>query len=77
MNNDTVFPNAARTCGCGFKRGDDLIQPKAHYSWGAWVLMVIGISSCPEKIDFACIKCGEILESVTDKNLCDSYRYNL
>jgi hypothetical protein len=50
-------------CNCGFDKTSPNIIHKSEYSSFGWILYWIGISAQPNRINFLCDKCGEIIES--------------
>jgi hypothetical protein len=65
----------ARRCRCGHAKGDFWIRPSRKYGWAAVLGMMFGVSSRPIRIDYQCGRCGDIVESVTDREELEHFRY--
>lgn len=72
MNTD----NNEKTCKCGFKMGDPMIVPKTRYNKKGYFWLSMGYSAKPTEVVFQCQNCGEILDSSTDEEIIEKYRYN-
>ena len=65
-----------KKCECGNDKHDALIVPKPSYSFWGWILVGIGISHPPTKIRFACDRCGEVFEEITDPKILKKHTYH-
>jgi len=63
-------------CRCGYKLGDPWVVPKSIYSFWGLLIVSIGISHTPSKLNFQCDKCGEVLKVITDKKVLKSHAYH-
>jgi hypothetical protein len=63
-------------CKCGYSIGDPMIMAKTRYTKGGYFLLSIGFSSKPIEVVFQCQQCNEILDSTTDEEIIEKYRYN-
>jgi hypothetical protein len=64
-----------RRCGCGHDRRHPLVRPE--YTYGALGALVLGLfgSPAPARIDYVCTDCGEVVDSVTDKETLGRFRH--
>ncbi len=65
-----------KRCKDGFKIGDPLIIPKTRYNKKGYALLSMGFSAKPIEVVFQCQNCGEILDSSTEEDVIEKYRYN-
>jgi hypothetical protein len=64
-----------RRCRCGHAKGDFWVRPTRKYGWWAVLGMMFGVSSRPVRIDYQCGRCGEVVESVSDRAELERFRY--
>lgn len=62
-------------CRCGHDRDHFMVSPVAHYTFLGWVLVITGISAPITHMDFRCRQCDQILETITDRQVMEEYRY--
>ena len=62
-------------CRCGHAKGDFWIRPSRKYGWAAVLGMMFGVSSRPIRVDYQCGRCGETVESITDRAELERFRY--
>jgi hypothetical protein len=67
---------ANRKCKCGHKLGDPMIVPKTRYNKKGYFWLSMGYSAKPIEVVFQCQNCGEILDSSTEEDVIEKYRYN-
>ncbi|MEM7007724.1 MAG: hypothetical protein AAF462_01150 [Thermodesulfobacteriota bacterium] len=65
----------SKTCSCGYERDNVWVVPKPSYSFWGWILVGTGISHPPTEVKFACDKCGEVFERITDPVLLRTHSY--
>ncbi|MCI0449618.1 MAG: hypothetical protein L0Y79_07510 [Chlorobi bacterium] len=65
-----------KTCKCGFKKGDRMITAKTRYTKGGYFWLSMGFSAKPTEVVFQCQQCGEIVDTSTDEEVIEKYRYN-
>lgn len=63
-------------CKCGFSKGDPMIMAKTRYTKGGYILLSIGFSAKPTEVVFQCQNCGEVIDTSTDEDEIEKYRYN-
>lgn len=51
---------------CGYTLGDGMIRREPKYSFGAWFVLLFGISIEPSKMLFRCRKCHRVVHESTD-----------
>ena len=65
-----------KKCKCGFKIGDTMVVPKTRYNKKGLFWLSMGYSAKPIEVVFQCQQCGEIIETSTDEEIIEKYRYN-
>jgi hypothetical protein len=65
-----------KKCKCGNSLGDPMIVPKTKYNKKGYFWLSMGYSAKPIEVVFQCQNCGEILDSSTDEEVIEKYRYN-
>lgn len=50
------------TCRCGHDRKHHMVSPKKEYSFGGWVLLVMGVTAKPIRIRYVCRTCDEVFD---------------
>ena len=63
-------------CKCGYTFGDPMIAPKTRYNKKGYFWLSMGYSAKPIEVVFQCQNCGEIIDSSTDEEVIEKYRYN-
>ena len=63
-------------CSCGNNKNSPMVSVKTRYgTWGLFLLS-LAFSAKPIEIVYQCQICGEILDTSTDEELIDKYRYS-
>lgn len=60
-------------CRCGYDLTHPLVETKEHYSGGGWVLLVMGATPLPVRVDYVCTRCETKLGSTTDPKVLRDY----
>lgn len=68
--------NSQKKCKCGYILDDPMIVPKTKYNKKGYFWLSMGYSAKPIEVVFQCQNCGEILNSSTDEEVIEKYRYN-
>lgn len=77
ITRDDIRPTAVH-CRCGYKRGDLQIRANLAYSlMSLFGLLSFGHSSVPKRVDWKCITCNEIVETITEPLELKRYRYRI
>ncbi len=63
-----------KTCPCGHPRGHHLVSPEPNYTFGGWMLILIGITAAPTQVRFVCRSCTKVIEVVTDRTEIEGIR---
>lgn len=63
-------------CSCGHTINDPMVSAKTKYSSWGWFLLSMAFSAMPKEVIFQCQKCGEIIETSSDPEILEKYRYN-
>jgi hypothetical protein len=75
MNATSVEASTAR-CQCGYDKNNPHVRPFRRYGiWGAMALNM-GFTPRPKRIDWVCTTCGTVIESITDPETLERYRYD-
>jgi hypothetical protein len=56
----------APLCPCGHDKHHVMVSANPDYTFGGWVLNLIGISAHPRAVNFECRRCGKRIERSTD-----------
>lgn len=67
---------SGKKCKCGNSLGDPMIIPKTRYNKIGYFWLSMGYSAKPIEVIFQCQNCCEILDSSTDEEVIEKYRYN-
>ncbi len=59
-----TFP---QRCKCGFRIEHPLVQPRLHFSPPKWVLLCLGATPYPSRVDYLCTRCSVVLDSTDDR----------
>ena len=62
-------------CRCGHHRDHFMVSPVAHYTFFGWFLVILGISAPMTYMDFQCRECDQVIETTTDAEVMEGYRY--
>jgi hypothetical protein len=65
-----------KKCKDGYKVGDPMVIPKTRYNKKGYMLLSMGFSAKPVEVVFQCQQCGEILDTSTNEDVIEKYRYN-
>jgi len=66
----------SKSCKCGYKMGDPWIVPNSEYTFLGWLIVSIGISHPPVRVNFQCEKCRETIYTITDKKELKSHAFH-
>ena len=64
-----------QTCRCGYTQDHPWVVPKHKYSLWGWIIVGVGISYAPKEITVECDKCGEVFESINEKEILLKNKY--
>ena len=60
-------------CACGFKVEHPLVQPRLHFSPPKWILLCLGATPYPSRVDTVCTRCQTILGSTKDQAVLEKF----
>jgi hypothetical protein len=64
-----------RTCACGHDKRHPRVRPVKKYgNWGQLAFMFF-FTPKPEAIDFVCGRCGQVVDSMTNPDTLERFRY--
>lgn len=58
-----------RVCRCGFQVHEPHIHPKPVYGIGGWMLLLLGATPKPQRIEYRCGRCDHLFGYTTDPEL--------
>ena len=50
-----------KTCRCGHDRTNPLVHPEPKYSFGGWLMLLLGATPSPMYAVYFCGRCGQSL----------------
>jgi len=59
-----TFP---RRCRCGFGLDHPLVAPRLHFSPPKWILLCLGATPYPSRVDYHCTRCEVVLRSTDER----------
>ncbi len=63
---NTAEPGAQRTCRCGHTRSHPMVQPDPKYSLWGWLLLGLGATPRPIRVEYRCVRCQALFGATTD-----------
>ena len=63
-------------CKCGYSIDHQMITAKTRYSKTGLFWLSMAFSSKPIEVVYVCQKCREIIDTATDPEILEKYRYN-
>ena len=80
MNTTTSEPTnatpAVSRCRCGHDQAHPAVRPAKRYGWWGQMALIMGYTSRPAHIDWVCETCGTALDSITDPETLERFRYD-
>jgi hypothetical protein len=81
MNTTTSEPTTNATpavprCRCGYGKTHPAVRPAKRYGWWGQMALIMGYTSRPARIDWVCETCGTALDSITDPETLERFRYD-
>jgi hypothetical protein len=81
MNTTTSEPTMNATpavprCQCGHDKTHPTVRPVKRYGWWGQMALIMGFTSRPARIDWVCETCGTALDSITDPETLERFRYD-
>ena len=71
----TKTPSVTR-CLCGHDKTNLTVRPAKRYGWWGQMALIMGYTSRPARIDWVCETCGTALDSITDPETLERFRYD-
>ncbi|EYF05664.1 hypothetical protein [Chondromyces apiculatus] len=56
-------------CRCGHDRTHHLVSAEPEYTFGGYLLLLLGVTVKPIKLKYRCRQCDTIFETTTDPKL--------
>jgi hypothetical protein len=66
----TTFP---KTCRCGHDRSNPLVHPEPKYSFGGWLMLMLGATPTPKRAEFRCSRCQQVLGVTRDPKILKEF----
>jgi hypothetical protein len=63
-------------CRCGHDATHPTVRPTKRYGWWGAMVLIMGFTSRPTRIDLICSTCGSVIESITDRKTRERFRYD-
>ena len=61
-------------CRCGYTKDDYQIERKNIYTSFGWLLNAgLGMSAKPIRVEYKCSVCGDVIDTITDKEELKKY----
>ena len=60
-------------CRCGFRLEHPLVAPRLHFSAPKWVLLCLGATPYPSRVDYHCTRCGVVLASTDELKVMQTF----
>ena len=80
MNETTPEPTTPATpfvtrCRDGYDKNSQAVYPVKRYSLLGAMLLIMGYTARPKRIDIVCPSCGAVFHSITDPAELERFRY--
>lgn len=62
-----------KTCRCGHDRSNPLVHPEPKYSFGGWLLLMLGATPTPRYAEFTCSRCHRVLGMTRDPKVLKEF----
>jgi len=62
-----------KKCPCGYDIRHPMVETKEHYSSLGWLLLFMGATPLPIRVDYSCTRCDVVLGTTTDKTVLRNY----
>ena len=73
---ETTKDPSVRRCQCGHDKTHPAVRPTKRYGWWGQMALIMGFTSRPARIDWVCSTCGTALDSITDPETLERFRYD-
>ncbi len=60
-------------CKCGYKLEHPMVQPRLHFSPPKWILLCLGATPYPSRVDYYCTRCTVVLRSTDEQNVLETF----
>ena len=60
-------------CHCGYGLDHPFVVPELHFSPPKWVLLVLGATPYPSRVDYHCTRCDDVLKSTSDPEVLRTF----
>jgi hypothetical protein len=60
-------------CPCGYTLTHPMVETNEHYSVPGWLLLVMGGTPRPVRVDYRCTRCAVMLGTTTDRAVLRDY----
>lgn len=69
-NNRKTFPER---CKCGYRLEHPMVAPRLHFSPPKWILLCLGATPYPSRVDYCCTRCDVVLRSTDDAKVLETF----
>ena len=63
-------------CQCGHDKAHAGVRPVKRYGWWGQMVLIMGFTARPARIDLVCPTCGTVFESITNPETLERFRYD-
>lgn len=70
MAEKAQFP---KHCRCGLDLSHPLVQPTLQFSALKWLILCMGATPYPSRVDYTCSRCNTVLDSTTKKQILETF----
>jgi hypothetical protein len=63
-------------CRCGNDKTSPLVYPVKRYGLFGAMALNMGFTALPKRIDWVCSTCGTVIDSITDPETLERFRYS-
>ncbi len=63
----------AKRCRCGFELTHPLVAPELHFSAPKWLLLCLGATPYPTRVEYHCTKCDGVVGTTKDPAILHTF----
>jgi hypothetical protein len=64
-------------CECGHDKRHPAVRPVKRYGVTAAMLLLMGYTALPRRIEISCATCGAVFDTITDRGELAKFRYDM
>ena len=70
MAKKKTFPER---CKCGYRLDHPMVAPRLHFSPPKWILLCLGATPYPSRVDYCCSRCEVVLQSTFEQKVLETF----